>query len=240
MIAYLTKSDASEGFNQIIDFLNESSIKYALTVNPNIYVSCIKQFWTTVAVKKVNDVTWLQALVDKKKVVVTEATIRDALRLDDAEGVECLHNEEIFAELARMGYEKPSTKLTFYKAFFSSQWKVGGVGDGIDGSSLAVGTTSSTALTTPSVATPAAGTPSSCTSSATPLPTSCATTMPSKSSVSTPENPLPTCLIFLNTFWVRAREVYFMLKFLPEDKQMTADAIDELNSFQDVRLALIH
>nr|GEV82713.1 hypothetical protein [Tanacetum cinerariifolium] len=27
------------------------------------------------------------------------------------------------AELARMGYEKPSTKLTFYKAFFSSQWK---------------------------------------------------------------------------------------------------------------------
>nr|GFD51190.1 glutamic acid-rich protein-like [Tanacetum cinerariifolium] len=22
-----------------------------------------------------------------------------------------------------MGYEKPSTKLTFYKAFFSSQWK---------------------------------------------------------------------------------------------------------------------
>nr|GFB99477.1 hypothetical protein [Tanacetum cinerariifolium] len=32
-------------------------------------------------------------------------------------------NEEIFTALARMGYEKPSTKLTFYKAFFSSQWK---------------------------------------------------------------------------------------------------------------------
>nr|GEX37142.1 hypothetical protein [Tanacetum cinerariifolium] len=52
-----------------------------------------------------------------------EATIRDALRLDDAERVDCLSNEEIFAELARMGYEKPSTKLTFYKAFFSSKWK---------------------------------------------------------------------------------------------------------------------
>nr|GEY46720.1 synaptobrevin, longin-like domain protein [Tanacetum cinerariifolium] len=38
-------------------------------------------------------------------------------------GVDFLPNEEIFAELARMGYEKPSTKLTFYKAFFSSQWK---------------------------------------------------------------------------------------------------------------------
>nr|GEU82645.1 hypothetical protein [Tanacetum cinerariifolium] len=123
MVSYLTKSDASEGFNQIIDFLNESSIKYALTVNPNIYESCIKQFWTTVAVKKVNDVMRLQALVDKKKVVVTEATIRDALHLDDEKGVECLSNKEIFTELARMGYEKPSTKLTFYKAFFLSQWK---------------------------------------------------------------------------------------------------------------------
>nr|GEU34402.1 hypothetical protein [Tanacetum cinerariifolium] len=71
----------------------------------------------------VNDVTRLQTLVDKKKVVITEATIRDALRLDDAEGVDCLPNEEIFAELSRIGYEKPSTKLTFYKAFFSSQWK---------------------------------------------------------------------------------------------------------------------
>nr|GEZ32754.1 uncharacterized mitochondrial protein AtMg00810-like [Tanacetum cinerariifolium] len=69
---------------------------------------------------QVNDVTRLQALVDKKKVVITEATIRGTLRLDDAEGVDYLPNEEIFAELARMGYEKPSTMLTFYKAFFSS------------------------------------------------------------------------------------------------------------------------
>nr|GEY29906.1 hypothetical protein [Tanacetum cinerariifolium] len=70
-----------------------------------------------------NGVTRLQALVDKKKLVITEAAIRDVLRLDDADGVDCLPNEEIFAELACMGYEKPSTKLTFYKAFFSSQWK---------------------------------------------------------------------------------------------------------------------
>nr|GEY75771.1 hypothetical protein [Tanacetum cinerariifolium] len=106
--------------NQLLDY---GSLKYALTVNPNIYVSCIKQFLTAVVVKQVNDVTRLQALVDRKKAVVTEATIREALRLDDAEGVDYLPNEEIFAELARIGYEKPSTKLTFYKAFFSSQWK---------------------------------------------------------------------------------------------------------------------
>nr|GEY48198.1 hypothetical protein [Tanacetum cinerariifolium] len=86
-------------------------------------VFLLPKFWTTVAVKKVNDITRLQALVYKKKVVVTEATIRDDLHLDDAEGVECLPNEEIFVELARMAYEKPFTKLTFYKAFISSQYK---------------------------------------------------------------------------------------------------------------------
>nr|GEY50820.1 hypothetical protein [Tanacetum cinerariifolium] len=120
MVAYLSKSDASEGFDQITDFINGSYIAYALTVNPTIYVSCIKQFWRTVAVKSSNDVTRLQALVDKKKVVVTEAAIRDAFHLDDTDGVDCLPNEEICNELARMGYEKPTTKLTFYKAFFSS------------------------------------------------------------------------------------------------------------------------
>nr|GEU75920.1 acetyl-coenzyme A carboxylase carboxyl transferase subunit alpha, chloroplastic [Tanacetum cinerariifolium] len=128
MVAILTKSNASEGFDQIIDFLNGSYIQYAVTVNPHIYVSYIKQFWNTVTVKQSTDVTRLQALVDRKKVVISEAVIRDVLRLDDAEGVDCLPNEEIFTRLARMGlacmgYEKPSTKLTFYKAFFSSQWK---------------------------------------------------------------------------------------------------------------------
>nr|GEV44797.1 putative ribonuclease H-like domain-containing protein [Tanacetum cinerariifolium] len=52
---------------------------------------------------KVNDVMRLQALVDKKKVVINKDTIRDALRLADAEGVDCLPNEEIFTKLARMG-----------------------------------------------------------------------------------------------------------------------------------------
>nr|GEZ54249.1 hypothetical protein [Tanacetum cinerariifolium] len=66
-----------------------------------------------------DDVTRLQALVDRKKIVTLEVVIREILQLDDAEGVVCLPNEEIFAGLAQMGYEKPSTKLTFYKAFFS-------------------------------------------------------------------------------------------------------------------------
>nr|GFB83455.1 hypothetical protein [Tanacetum cinerariifolium] len=82
VVAILEKSDAAEGFEQVIDFL-----------------------------------------IDKKKIVISEAVIREILQLNDAEGVVCLPNEEIFVGLAQMGYEKPSTKLTFYKAFFSSQWK---------------------------------------------------------------------------------------------------------------------
>nr|GEY07391.1 hypothetical protein [Tanacetum cinerariifolium] len=63
----------------------------------------------------VNDVTRLQALVDKKKVIITKAINRDALRLDDAEGIECLPNEEIFIELSRMrvgkGFSRVDTPL---------------------------------------------------------------------------------------------------------------------------------
>nr|GFC63261.1 hypothetical protein [Tanacetum cinerariifolium] len=123
VVAILEKSDAAEGFEQIIDFLSGSYIHYDLTVSPHIYISCIKQFWNSVSVKRSGDVTMLQALVDKKKIVISEAVIREILQLNDAEGMVCLPNEEIFAGLAQMGYEKPSTKLTFYKAFFSSQWK---------------------------------------------------------------------------------------------------------------------
>ncbi|GJT30323.1 phospholipase-like protein [Tanacetum coccineum] len=88
-------------------------------VNLIIYTSCIEQFWATAKVQTVNGVRQLQALVDKKRVIVTESSIRKDLYLDDAEGTDCLPTATIFEELARIGYEKPSQKLTFYKAFFS-------------------------------------------------------------------------------------------------------------------------
>nr|GEX78596.1 putative ribonuclease H-like domain-containing protein [Tanacetum cinerariifolium] len=40
----------------IVDFLNAQVIQYALMVNPTIYVLCIKEFWATVLIKKVNNV----------------------------------------------------------------------------------------------------------------------------------------------------------------------------------------
>ncbi|GJW28223.1 hypothetical protein Tco_0045098 [Tanacetum coccineum] len=50
-IVFLAKPVES-GFEQIVDFLNAHTIKYALTVNPMIYTSCIEQFWATA---KLND-----------------------------------------------------------------------------------------------------------------------------------------------------------------------------------------
>ncbi|GKB54204.1 hypothetical protein Tco_0904957 [Tanacetum coccineum] len=50
MVAFLEKPMESEGFEQIVDFLNASCIHYALTVNPIVYVSSVTQFWMTAQV----------------------------------------------------------------------------------------------------------------------------------------------------------------------------------------------
>ncbi|GJT15432.1 hypothetical protein Tco_0874138 [Tanacetum coccineum] len=123
LVAFLEKPKESNGFEGIIDFLNASSIRYALTVNPTMYTSCIKQLWATAKVKTVNGEVQIQALVDGKKVIVTETSIRRALHLKDAEETDCLPTATIFTKLERIGYEKLTQKLTFYKAFFSPQWK---------------------------------------------------------------------------------------------------------------------
>nr|GFB54807.1 hypothetical protein [Tanacetum cinerariifolium] len=120
LIAYLIKLDASEGFENILDFLNASVVQYEIMVNATIYVSCIKQFWSSVSVKKVNDVVRLQAIIDRRKVIITEDIVRQALHLDDAKSIDCLPNEEIFAKLARMGLVRnmdSSSKFYMYPRF---------------------------------------------------------------------------------------------------------------------------
>nr|GEY16612.1 hypothetical protein [Tanacetum cinerariifolium] len=73
IVAYLSKSDASDGFDQIMDFFNAHTIQYALV---------------------------LRALIDGKKVVVSKDIIQRDIHLDNADGVKCLPNEEIFKALA--------------------------------------------------------------------------------------------------------------------------------------------
>ncbi|GJY69615.1 hypothetical protein Tco_0472597 [Tanacetum coccineum] len=74
LVAFLEKPTESDGFEQIVDFLNVHPIKYALTVNPTIYISYIEQFWTTAKVKTINGEAQLHARVDGKKIIITEST----------------------------------------------------------------------------------------------------------------------------------------------------------------------
>ncbi|GKE70583.1 hypothetical protein Tco_1528655 [Tanacetum coccineum] len=85
LVSFLSKPEESDGFEQIVDFLNANPINYALTFNPTIYTSCIEQFWATAKAKTVNGERQLQALVERKKIVITESTIRRDFHLEDAE-----------------------------------------------------------------------------------------------------------------------------------------------------------
>ncbi|GJR51507.1 hypothetical protein Tco_1402028 [Tanacetum coccineum] len=116
MVAYLLKSEGSEWFHQIIDFLNASYIKYALTENPTIYASFIKQFWRTpTASTDANGQVELIASIDGQEKTITEASLRTHLKLVDSDGLTYLLNSEIFEQLALIGYKTDSDKLTFQK-----------------------------------------------------------------------------------------------------------------------------
>ncbi|GKD62499.1 hypothetical protein Tco_1300008, partial [Tanacetum coccineum] len=86
MVAYLQKSEESEGFHQIIDFLTASHIRYALTESPTIYVSIIEQFWqnATASTPKNGDME-ITATIHGKVKVVSEASIRRHLKLEDSD-----------------------------------------------------------------------------------------------------------------------------------------------------------
>ncbi|GJX18229.1 hypothetical protein Tco_0219061 [Tanacetum coccineum] len=115
MVAYLEKTEENADFHQILDFLTSSSINFALTVSPTIYASYIEQFWNTACLKTINSEKQIHANVDGKAVVVSESSVRRDLHLNDEDGTACLTTNEIFKNLALIGYEPASDKLTFYK-----------------------------------------------------------------------------------------------------------------------------
>ncbi|GJW98011.1 hypothetical protein Tco_0179819 [Tanacetum coccineum] len=64
------------------------------------------QFWQTIALSIIEDeVMGITATIDRKvKVLVSEASIRRHLKLEDADGIRTLHTAEIFKQLTLMGY----------------------------------------------------------------------------------------------------------------------------------------
>ncbi|GKA30578.1 hypothetical protein Tco_0716883 [Tanacetum coccineum] len=119
MVAFLAKPAESDGFEQIMDFLNAHTIKYALTINPTIYTSCIEQFWATVKAKTFNGEVQLQALVDRKKIIITELIVRRDLQLEDAEGVDSFFSQQ-WKFLIHTILQCLSAKTTAWKEFSST------------------------------------------------------------------------------------------------------------------------
>ncbi|GKB02902.1 hypothetical protein Tco_0830991, partial [Tanacetum coccineum] len=86
MVAYLKKLTGCERFQEIVDFLNGSYIRYALTKNPTIYVSIIEKFWQIATVRTVdNGEQEITVTVDGKEFTITEASVRRHLQLADVE-----------------------------------------------------------------------------------------------------------------------------------------------------------
>ncbi|GJV04192.1 hypothetical protein Tco_1337761 [Tanacetum coccineum] len=94
---------------RLISYQYKKQIVVANSITKAEYVaasSCCGQM------KTVNGEVQLQALVDGKKIIVTEASVRRDLRLNDEEGTDCLPNAIIFEELTRMGSRRPKRKDT--------------------------------------------------------------------------------------------------------------------------------
>ncbi|GJS90338.1 putative ribonuclease H-like domain-containing protein [Tanacetum coccineum] len=106
-----------------VDFLRGSNLRYALTSNPTIYDSLVKQFWqTATANTKADGTLEINATIDTIGYTITEASIRDTLQLADATGITMLPNDEIFEGMGQMGYPTDGT-FTFWKSFFTPQWR---------------------------------------------------------------------------------------------------------------------
>ncbi|GJX53860.1 putative ribonuclease H-like domain-containing protein [Tanacetum coccineum] len=122
-VGFLRKPDESAGFAEIVDFLRGSNLRYALTTNPTIYDSLVKQFWQTATANTLADGTLeLHATIDTIVYTITEASIRNKLQLADASGITMLPNNEIFEGMGNMGYPTDGS-FTFWKSFFTPQWR---------------------------------------------------------------------------------------------------------------------
>ncbi|GJW34241.1 hypothetical protein Tco_0054273 [Tanacetum coccineum] len=72
------------------------TLKFADTHNMVVFLSKPTKFWSTVVAKTINGKAQLHALVDGKKIIITEAFVRRDLQLADEERVDY---EAVYKEL---------------------------------------------------------------------------------------------------------------------------------------------
>ncbi|GJX74549.1 hypothetical protein Tco_0313144 [Tanacetum coccineum] len=105
MVAFLKKPNESDDFYEIVNFLKRTPLRYALTHNPTIYDSLVKQFWQTATVRTIaNGNQELLATINSKAYTITEAFVRSSLLLADATGITNLPDAEIHEGLSTMGF----------------------------------------------------------------------------------------------------------------------------------------
>nr|GFC15795.1 hypothetical protein [Tanacetum cinerariifolium] len=85
-VGYLLKPTGSDDYHQIIDFLSAAHIRYALTTNPIIFDSLVKQFWSTATLKAPElGPPAILATIDKTLDTITEDLVRSRLQLASKE-----------------------------------------------------------------------------------------------------------------------------------------------------------
>ncbi|GKB95084.1 hypothetical protein Tco_0981221 [Tanacetum coccineum] len=123
-ITYLGRERGCEDFTDILSYLDQSPLRYALTHDPPVvFDSLVKQFWATTVVRpNAAGSHDLVATIDGRKVVVTESLIRTQLQFDDANGIFDMPINDILDGMRVIGYPTDRT-LTFLKHHLSPQWR---------------------------------------------------------------------------------------------------------------------
>ncbi|GJW57985.1 hypothetical protein Tco_0104716 [Tanacetum coccineum] len=122
-VGYLQKPKGSDDYHQILDFLGASHIRYALTHDPIIFDSLVKQFWSTATLRSPElGPPAILATIDETPYTITEESVRSQLQLADDGGIDDLPIVEIYSGMDNLGYVTEG-KLTFFKNKFSPQWR---------------------------------------------------------------------------------------------------------------------
>ncbi|GJZ22610.1 hypothetical protein Tco_0559649 [Tanacetum coccineum] len=122
-VGYLEKPKGSDDYHQVLDFLRGSHFRYALTHDPIIFDSLVKQFWSTASLRAPElGSPAILATIDRTPYTITEDTVRRQLQLGDDGGIEDLPIADIYLGMDNLGYPTEG-KLTFHKNKFSPQWR---------------------------------------------------------------------------------------------------------------------
>ncbi|GKA13634.1 hypothetical protein Tco_0693280 [Tanacetum coccineum] len=102
------KNDGNTKFHQIMDFLTRSSIHFALTISPIVSTSFVEQFWTSSKSRTINNISYIDAIVAGKPIIISEPSIRSDLLFEDADGIDTLNNHAILDTIQLMGSKSTS------------------------------------------------------------------------------------------------------------------------------------